>query len=391
MNPTGGTAVGADSTRALRVLMVDSERTWRGGEAQLRLLMLGLREAGCHVALAAPADSAIAQRTRAESGFVFHPLKISGGVDVGAARRLRRLVVDYDVVHAHASHAHGVMALATIGLKARPRRVVSRRVDFAVGRTPASAWKYRHGADLFLAISTGVRRALRNGGVPDNRIRLVPSGIDFAKFEGVGGGAHTRATLGLDARTRIVGNVAALAPHKSQADLLRAVAGVCRAHADVHVLIVGEGALRGRLERLRDDLGLAERVTFTGFREDVLDILAGFDVFVMSSYLEGMGTSILDAQALGVPVVATNTGGIPDVVEDGASGLLVPPRDPQALEAAIMRMLADAELRQRCVAEAKRRVSGYDYRRTVYKTLDAYRELCENKPAVRSPVKGLRE
>jgi glycosyltransferase involved in cell wall biosynthesis len=103
--------------------------------------------------------------------------------------------------------------------------------------------------------------------------------------------------------------------------------------------------------------------------------MSTFTCFVLSSYLEGLGTSVMDAQAMGIPVVATRTGGVPDIVEDGVSGLLVPPRDPAALAAAIIRMLGDAELRQDVVNEALARSRGYDYRHTVYKTLAAYREL----------------
>lgn len=374
--------------RNLRVLMVDSERSWRGGEAQLRLLLRGLRDNGCAVALAAPGDSEIARVTTEEEGIGVRPLTINGGFDPGAAWRLRRMLPEYDIVHAHASHAHSVVALASLGMPARPHRVVSRRVDFAVSTNPASKWKYRHGADLYLAISSGVERALQEGGVRRDRIRLVPSGIDFEKFDRVAEASYVKQEFRIPESARIVGNVAALAPHKSQSDLLHAAAAVCRAHEDVHFLIVGEGELRATLEDLRDRLGLKKRVTFTGFRRDVLEILSRFDVFVMSSYLEGLGTSILDAQALGVPVVATNTGGIPDVVNNDVSGILVPPRDPSSLASAINKMLDDTELRLRCVEEAKRRVMGYDYKQTVYKTLDAYWELCDNKPAQHPPVEG---
>ena len=97
--------------------------------------------------------------------------------------------------------------------------------------------------------------------------------------------------------------------------------------------------------------------------------------FVLSSYLEGLGTSVMDAQAMGVPVVATRTGGVPDIVEDGVTGLLVPPRDPAALAAAIAGLLRGPDMRQRLAKTALVQSRGYDYRQTVYKTLDAYREL----------------
>jgi glycosyltransferase involved in cell wall biosynthesis len=359
---------------SLRVLMVDSERTWRGGQAQVRLLMAGLSDLGVRVTLAAPPDGELYRRTTA-SAIARRPF-VPGPAGILSLRRALRSG-EFDVVHSHAARAHGAVSFASIGLRKRPWHVVSRRVDFAVGRDPVSAWKYRRGADAFLAISEGVRRVLLDGGVAPARVRVVPSGIDLAKFDGLRGRDAVRAELGLDARTFAVGNVAALAPHKAQDDLLRAAAMVRARRDDVRFFIVGEGALRARLESLARELGIAAQVVFTGFRSDALALLRAFDVFVMSSYLEGLGTSIMDAHALGVPVVATRTGGIPELVEDGVTGLLAPPRDPASLAAAILRFLGDERLRSACAARARALSSRYDYRAMVYKTLDAYRDLCE--------------
>jgi glycosyltransferase involved in cell wall biosynthesis len=136
--------------------------------------------------------------------------------------------------------------------------------------------------------------------------------------------------------------------------------------------IVGEGSERAALEALRRDLGLEDRLVLTGFREDALEILSLFDCFVLSSYLEGLGTSIMDAQALGVPVVATRTGGVPELVEDGVTGLLVPPRQPDQFAAAILRLLREAPLRERLQRNALEIAPRYDYRHMVRKTLAAY-------------------
>jgi glycosyltransferase involved in cell wall biosynthesis len=364
----------------MRVLMVDSERTWRGGEAQLRLLIKGLLGEGVDVHLAAPKGSAIWERTR-EFDVPFHPVSSRGGMDVVSAWRLRGVIRrgEFDVVHSHASHAHGAAFLACAAMPAgrRPHRVVSRRVDFAVATHRASAVKYRHGADLYLAISTAVRDVLIDGGVPGGKIRLVPSGIELEKFARVRDNEYVKREFGLTGGVPVVGNVAALAPHKSQADFIRAARIVADRFPDAKFLIVGEGALRRPLEALITDLGLGARVVLTGFRDDPMEILSTFSCFVLSSYLEGLGTSVMDAQAMGVPVVATRTGGVPDIVEDGVTGLLVPPRDPAALSGAIVRMLSDGGLRQRLAQTALARSRGYDYRIMVYKTLEAYRELLE--------------
>ena len=374
---------------ALSVLMVDSEASWRGGEAQMQLLMSGLCEQGVDVHLASPRDSEIERRT-SHLPVTVHALNIAGGFDLGAGRRLRRILRKhrFDIVHSHSSHAHGVVFMATATMRRPPRHVVSRRVDFAVATTPLSAIKYRRGADLYLAVSNGVREVLLDGGIAPEHIRLVHDGIDLGKFDGLRDAGYLREEFAITPGTRVVGNIAALAPHKSQVDLLHAARRVCDGRSDVRFFIVGEGPLEKRLKRLNAELGLEDRVVFTGFREDVLELLSIFDVFVMSSYLEGLGTSILDAQAAGIPVVATRTGGIVDVVEDGRTGLLVAPRAPDELASAITRMLDDKTLAGKCVTGALETSKGYDHHAMVYKTLDAYRELTGSPPSSNSPVKG---
>ena len=367
----------------LRVLMVDSEVTWRGGEGQVALLMRGLVEEGVRVALCTPTGSAIAGRAE-ELGIEVLGLRMGAGVDARAALTLGRYLREgsFDIVHCHTSHAHGIAWLAlTLGghggktRLSKPKLLVSRRVDFRVGRNPVSALKYRRGVDMYLAISTGVRRILVESGVDEERITLVPSGIDLRKFDGIGDTAYLEKEFGLAGAATVIGNVAALAPHKSQVDFIRAAGIIRQEIAGARFFIVGEGELRTALEALAKKLGLEGCITFTGFRRDVLGLLSLFDCFVLSSYLEGLCTSIMDAQALGIPVVATRTGGVPDLVEDGETGLLVEPRDPERLASAVVRMLREGDLRSRCVLRAKQKAETYDYRRMVRGTLDAYRRI----------------
>jgi glycosyltransferase involved in cell wall biosynthesis len=376
----------------LRVLMIDSERTWRGGEAQLALLMRGLREedGGLSVTLAAHPEAAITAKAAA-LGVPCAPLPMGGGTDVRAAWRLKQLVDRdrYDIVHSHASHAHGVAFLACRVLSPggaharRPLLVVSRRVDFPVARNRFSALKYRRGADVYLAISRGVQRVLETGGVSRDRIELVPSGIDLDKFGTIGDTGRLHEEFGIAEDTVVIGNIAALAPHKAQADFVRAAVHVKERYPGARFFIVGEGRLRGELERLIRKTGMSDSIVMTGFREDVYDLLSMFHCFVLSSRLEGLCTSIMDAQALGIPVVATETGGVPDVVEDGRTGLLAPPARPDLLAAAIVRMLSDQALQRACVSEARARSKRYDYRNMVRGTVGAYRKWIEKREGAR--------
>jgi glycosyltransferase involved in cell wall biosynthesis len=151
----------------------------------------------------------------------------------------------------------------------------------------------------------------------------------------------------------VVGNVAALTGHKDHATLVEAMARLRSRAPEARLVIAGEGELRPALEAQVRRLGLEDRVIFAGFRHDLDRILPAFSVFCLSSHLEGLGTSVLDAMAFGLPVVATGAGGIPEAVEDGVSGRLVPPRDPTALADALAEVL-DNEERRRALGAAGR-------------------------------------
>jgi len=366
----------------INALMIDSETTWRGGEGQLFLLMKGLVQNDVNVSLAAAPDAVITKRAET-LGVRCLPLPISGGMDLAAVWMLRRILREnaFDIVHSHSSHAHSIAFMAHGASHIRRRRVggrpmfvVSRRVDFPVAKNTLSAMKYRRGADVYLAISNGVRDVLVECGIKEERIRIVRSGIELEKFAHVKDNRYLLEEFNLAEDTPVIGNVAALAPHKSQVDFIRAAKRVSEEISSARFLIVGEGELRKKLEAEIRRQGMEDTMILTGFRRDVLEILSLFDCFVLSSYLEGLCTSIMDAQTAGIPVVATDTGGVPDLVDDGKTGLLVPPRQPDRLAEAITRMLQDDELRTSCVRAAKTKSKSYDYNMMVEGTMSAYRQ-----------------
>jgi len=338
-------------------------------------LMRRQRAGGDRPELAAPGASALAARARAE-GFPVHPVDMRGTWDLGSALALASLhrSLRPDVVHWHAARAHALGAMASL-LAPGPRRVLSRRVDFPVRRSPGSRLLYALPVDAILAISACVRDALVASGVPSARIRVVPSGIDVAPFERPFDREAVRRKLGLTPDVLLVLQVAALAPHKSQSDLLRAARIVAKARPDVRFWVAGDGPLRTALEAERQNLGLAERVQFLGFREDVVDLLRSADLFCVSSYLEGLGTSTLDAMASGLPVVATNVGGIPEIVKDGETGLLVPPRDPEAIARAILALVGDPVRRAGMGAKGRGMVREFTADRTAERTRAVYLEI----------------
>jgi glycosyltransferase involved in cell wall biosynthesis len=353
------------------VLHLDSERTWRGGERQVLLLMRRQRDMGDDPHLGVPAESAIAARAAAE-GFPVHPVTMRGTWDVAsvlAVARLHRTLRPH-VAHWHAARAHAVGAMAAL-VAPGPARVLSRRVDFLVRRSAGSRLLWSLPIDAILAISEGVKDALVRSGVSAAAITVVPSGIDLGATRG-GDREQTREREGVRPDEILVLQVAALAPHKAQRDLLHAARLALDQRPNLRFWIAGEGPLRRDLEAEHARLGLGEGVRFLGFREDIANLLAAADVFCVSSYLEGMGTSTLDAMAAGLPVVATRVGGIPEIVDDGATGTLVPPRDATSLARALLDLAADPLRRERMGGEARIKVRAFSADRTAEGTREAY-------------------
>jgi glycosyltransferase involved in cell wall biosynthesis len=271
-------------------------------------------------------------------------------------------------------HAHDAHALTLAGMLAALSRtplVVTRRVDFPLRRR--GFWRR---ADRVIAISEAVARVLRDDGIDPGRIVVVHSGVDLTEARRAVP-AGIRGDLGLSDSAKLAVNVGALVPHKDHATLLRSAAHLREPFPDLHWAIAGEGPLRGELESLRERLGLRECVHLLGHVSNPLNLLAEADVFVMSSREEGLGTSVLDAMACGIPVASTTAGGLPEMLGDGA-GILVPPEQPEALAAAVGTLLHDPEMRRQVRDRARMIVQGFSAERMAEQVGTVYRSCAIN-------------
>lgn len=326
---------------------IDAGKEWRGGQRQSFFLVRELLKKGLEVVFVVQPESPLHQKAE-EAGLPVLPVRMKSELDLGAGfrifRAMRRRVCR--VAHFHDAHsvAVGGRAAAWAGV---PLRVITRRVDFPLKRNAFSRRKYLKNVDAVIAISDGVKKVLLDGGVPASAIEVIASGIDFSVFREVSSRDFLRKEFAFAPDDYLVGIVAALEDHKGHAYLFQAT-GILKERAPkVRLIVVGTGSLRMELEGQVRNLGVEDIVFFLGFREDVPRILASLDLFVLSSHLEGLGSSLLDAMASRLPVVATQTGGIPEIVIHGETGILVPPRDPQALAEAILRVYRDKELASR--------------------------------------------
>ncbi|MGI8673195.1 MAG: glycosyltransferase [Luteitalea sp.] len=360
----------------IRSLHVDTARTWRGGQNQALLTVKALRALGHPTLLVAHPDGEL--RRRAPQDDQLMPLAPRFEVDFHAAWKLARCVRDFRpaVIHAHDPHgvAMAALALAFSMPSPPPQLVASRRVDFALKGSRLSRAKYRQVA-RFICASAAIGEILTRDGIERDRIVTVHEGVDLAHVSHATP-VSLHETFWLPHGAPVVLNVAALVPHKGQRHLIDAFAEVARVLPDARLVILGQGALLDSLTTQVRQLGLERHVLLPGFRIDVLSLMKTCDLFVMSSTMEGLGTSLLDAMACARPIVATATGGIPEVVEHEYTGLLVPPRDAGALAEAILTMLQDDTLARQYGAAGYERVrKRFSVERMVEETVQVYRSL----------------
>jgi len=355
----------------MTTLQIDTEPTWRGGEQQVMYLAHGLRAAGQRPIIVAQPGSPLLKAAQ-EAAIEVRPLRMRGEIDLNAALRIAALArrEEASILHAHTSRAH-TLALLACRLGCRARVIVARRVDFPVrGR-----WKYGKAVDRFIAVSDAVKAVLERCGVGTGRIAVVPDGVDVSRIDAAAP-VDCHKEFGLDPSHVIVGNVAHMADHKGQRYLIDAVPQVLATHPEARFIVVGSGELWDALTSQAKRLGVERQVIFPGFRSDVPGLLKSFDLFVMASHLEGLCSSLLDAMAARLPVVATTAGGIPELIEHEQNGLLVPPKDPAALAAAITRLIENRALAARLAAEGRRTVEErFSAKRMVEATLAIYQAV----------------
>ena len=322
----------------LRVLHLDSGREWRGGQRQVYLLARGQREQGHEPLVVAAPEAPLIRRLRS-TGIAAAEVRMRGDWDLAAASRIRAVVRTWnaDVVHAHDAHSHAIALAALLGRRRLPL-IVTRRVVFV----PHGRLKYGQRVSRFIAISGAVRDALITGGVEMSRIELVYDGVPRPA---VTRRRDWRAERRWPSDSVVCGIVGAMSAEKGIAML-----------SEILDRLPESSRNRVRLVLLGGQPASAQAVAglpafCAGFVDEIHEAMAGLDILLHPSSAEGLGTSVIDAVALGVPPVAFCVGGLPEVIEHQRCGLLVPAGDTTAFAAAIDRLIQDERLR-RCLAAA---------------------------------------
>lgn len=325
----------------IRTLHINAEKNWGGGEAQVKYLLNYLRLQGHETALACRRNSAIHTLSKKE-GYVVFPLEMRNGFDISSILKLKKIMQSYkpDIVHMHTSRAHLLGTLALLLIRHKPIQLVTRRMDYPIKQAAVMRFFYTC-MDRVIAISPGVKTALMQSGLPEEKIELIYSGVDLEKFNNPPDRISVRKKYALPYNPPIIAIVATMPERKGHIYLLNAMPDILKEFPQTILLVVGDGRRRPQLEELSNQLNLGSNVNFMGWVKNTAELYYGLDLLVMPSLAEGLGVSILEGLAAGLPVVGTKVGGIPDVIQDGKTGYLIPPKDSRAISDMVIKVLRD--------------------------------------------------
>ncbi|MCX7591547.1 MAG: glycosyltransferase family 4 protein [Kiritimatiellae bacterium] len=334
------------------------------GELTSRLRMIGI-----------PVHDLPMRRIRRQQ--IVSPLALAWSI-MRLAPRLRMLVTQQKIALLHAnSNTAQLYAIPVVRSRGLP--VVWHCRDM-VSLGPLGRWMVRH-ATRIIAISGTVATLLQKYGANEEKIRIVYNGIDTSRFVPRGRKLECRASLGLPAQSLVVAMVAQLVPWKNHALFLAAARRIAKAIPDTIFLVVGDDRFgdhpyyRTQLESIAHAAGIAERVIFTGYVEDMIALLEAVDILVHPAVNEPFGRCIVEAMSMGKPVVAVRTGGPAEILRDRLDGILVPPENADAIAEAVTRLAGDPKLTIAIGTRARERVqSEFDLNRQMRKIEAIYQE-----------------
>ncbi|MCB9480665.1 MAG: glycosyltransferase [Desulfobacteraceae bacterium] len=360
----------------ISVMHIDTDRQWRGGQQQGFYLHKKLLEKDISSVFLCQPGSLLNEKLESEN-LLYLTMKINGEADFLAGKKIAGICREKNI---NILHLHDAHAMAT-GLWAKVFNpslllVGVRRVDYPIKKNIFSQYKYKSAKmTKIVAISDEIKRILIKDGIDESKIEVIKSGVDIDKFSNIEKSLYLNEKLNLPDNAFIAGTVAALAGHKDYPTLLRAFQIAAGKIPNLYFVSIGDGPDRDAIFRLRDELGLKDRFILRGFQKDVGNHLKNYDVFVLSSKTEGLGTSVMDAMAAGLPCICCKSGGIPELIDDGVNGLLVEKENPVFLADKIIEVFTEEKLRIELGKAAREKSSQFSIDKTVDENIELYKNL----------------
>ncbi|MBK8945503.1 MAG: glycosyltransferase family 4 protein [Ignavibacteriae bacterium] len=360
----------------MKILHIDTEKYWRGGQQQVLYLHEGLVKRGIDSILICNKNSEL-KKICIEKKLPFIEINIFGELDILSAYKISKICkkTNVDIIQSHSAHSQTIAIFVKL-FSPKLKLIAVRRVDFNINKNVLSKLKYSTSKiDKIICISGFIKKVLLEDGISDNKLLTIRSGTDINKFDNFIADEKFSKSLKENSNAFLIGTVAAFVGHKDYPNLLRAFKLVKEKINDTKLCIVGDGPQKYEIENLAKELKIIDDIIFVGFQKEIGKYLKVFDIFVLSSKKEGLGTSIIDAMSIGLPVIATNTGGIPELIKSYHNGILVEPKNPSQLAKAIFEVIANSDLRKSISENAKKEVVNFSIENNIEQYLKLYNEL----------------
>lgn len=361
-----------------KIIHICAESSWRGGEQQLAYLIEELNDLDVQNVVICKSGSAF-ERYCLFNSIVFHSLPFINSVDLYTSVKIKQIcqMENASVMHLHSSKAHNMAFFAYLFGNRTPL-VVSRKVMFPVKKNWFTKWKYKTSVvKKIICVSDAIRDSLNQQLGLDQKLVTVHDGIDISRFDIEGNGQEVRQRYGIPHDAFLTINISSLSSEKNVLTFIKAAEIIIRENPSSHFMCVGDGAERTMLEHYVMEQNLQKQIHFSGFIANIPEVLTAADALVLSSSLEGLGTSIIDAFASKVPVVASRVGGIPELVIDGETGILAQPGNAQSFADGLSRIMKNPELREEIKSKAYEHCLSFSKQQMGLKTLKIYQSITQ--------------
>lgn len=366
----------------MNVLHLSTALSWRGGEQQIAYLVDELKKHNINQWVVCSENSAM-QNYCSNNNISFLTFKKNFFSSLLNAYKLKRICRQLNIgfVHLHDAHAHAAAVLSAAIFGNKTSFILSRRVDFPIKNNWFSKYKYNHpNIKKIICVSDAIKRILAADIKNKSLLTVVYDGVDINRFN-TSSKKILRKTFSVANDELIIGNVAAIAPHKDYFTFADTVEILVQQKLKAKFFIIGDGPERKKIEQYIADKKLQQHIFLTGFRKDIEDIFSELDILLFTSKTEGLGSSVLDAYSCKVPVVATNAGGISEIVINEKTGLLSPVKDAAHLAKNVLLLIHDEQLRKELIKNGSEFLKRFTKEEMGKQTFQVYKEAAATKVA----------
>lgn len=366
-------------TVQLYILHLSSEKSWGGGEQQIAYLLENMPDQRVKQIVVCRKGSAF-EHYCMENKVVHYAIKMRGSLDLSSSITVKNIYIEneIDIIHVHSSNSHSIAVLASI-LGANANIVLSRRNAFPVKNNFYTKWKYNHHSIKRIvcvskAVQTEVLKVVRN----QHLSKVVYDGVDVRRIKYNKASLPSVLNQSKEKKFFLVGTTSTVSQNKDPYTFIKVAQKVIQTFPKVHFIWFGDGPELENAKFYVEQLNLQDNVFFEGFIPNVWLYIHAFDVFLFTTKSEGLGSSVLDSFAANVPVIASNVGGIPEMIADHISGILCKPGDVESFASAIMEIIKNPKLKDILRMNARKQLDFFNVDSMAESMLNVYREVCEH-------------